>query len=94
MGHAQPTRLADDQQVRVTTWRFGRGDATGQHQHELDYVVVPVTGGTFDVTTTDGGVTEMVQEKGVPYFRRSGAVHDVRSTAEGEVVFIEVEFKS
>ena len=34
------------------------------------------------------------QEKGVPYFRHSGAVHDVRSTTEGEVVFIEIEFKS
>jgi hypothetical protein len=59
----------------------------------LDYVVVPVTGGTFDVTASDGGVAAMTQEKGVPYFRHSGAVHDVRSTTEGEVVFIEIEFK-
>ena len=93
MGQAQPTRLADDQRVRVTSWSFGRGDATGQHQHQLDYVVVPVTGGTFDVTASDGGVAEMIQEKGIPYFRHSGAVHDVKSTTEAEVVFIEIEFK-
>ena len=93
MGQAQSTRLADDQRVRVTSWSFGRDDSTGQHHHRLDYVVVPVTGGTFDVTASDGGVAAMTQEKGVPYFRHSGAVHDVRSTTEGEVVFIEIEFK-
>lgn len=93
MGHAQPTLLADDDDVRITSWSFGQGDSTGQHRHELDYVVVPVTGGTFAVTGTDGKVGEMTQEAGVPYARRAGVLHDVTSTSGGRVVFIEIEFK-
>jgi len=94
MGAARATRLADDGRVRITVWTFAPGDSTGPHHHELDYAVVPVTGGTFDVTTPDGQVTEMTQQLGVPYFRTAGAVHDVTSTNEGEAVFVEVELKT
>ena len=55
---------------------------------------MPVTGGIFEVTTPDGQVTEMTQQLGVPYFRTAGAVHDVTSTNEAEVVFVEVELKT
>lgn len=94
MGLARGTRLSDDARLRITVWTFAPGESTGQHTHELDYAVVPVTGGTFDVTTPDGQVTEMTQQLGVPYFRSAGAVHDVTSTNEGEVVFVEVELKT
>jgi beta-alanine degradation protein BauB len=68
MSAAQPTGTADNDQVRVTTWTFGADDATtGPHRHEFDYVVVPVTGGTFMVTETDGSLREMTQEAGSPY---------------------------
>jgi quercetin dioxygenase-like cupin family protein len=93
MGQAQPTRLADDERLRVTVWRFAPGDSTGQHRHELDYAVVPVTGGTFDVTGPGGEVSEMIQERGVPYFRSAGALHDVRNTTDQEAVFVEVELR-
>ena len=75
-------------------WSFAPGESTGQHTHELDYAVVPVTGGVFEVTTPDGQVTEMTQQLGVPYFRTAGAVHDVTSTNDSEAVFVEVELKT
>jgi hypothetical protein len=68
MSAAQPTGITDDDQVRVPTWTFGADDATtGPHCHDFDYVVVPVTGGTFMVTETDGSPCEMTQEAGSPY---------------------------
>jgi hypothetical protein len=74
-------------------WSFALGEATGQHRHELDCVVVPVTGGTFDVIGPTGEVGEMTQQLGVPYSRSAGATHDVVSTTEGTAVFVEVELK-
>ena len=51
----------DDDRVRVTTWTFdAAGAATGEHRHEFDYLVVPVTGGTFKVIDA-GSEREMNQ---------------------------------
>jgi quercetin dioxygenase-like cupin family protein len=83
----------DDARVRVTTWSFARaGDATGPHVHEYDYVVIPVTGGTFTVTNADGTTREMIQRAGSPYRGAAGTDHDVVSSAAA--VFVEVELKA
>ena len=61
----------DNDQVRVTTWTFeAAGAATGRHRHEFDYVVVPITGGTFEVVDPDGGSRRMEQVAGTPYLGR------------------------
>jgi hypothetical protein len=70
---AQHIVNADHDKVRVTTWTFGAaGAATGQHRHEFDYVVVPVTGGRFEVVDIDGSVREMDQVAGSPYLGNGG----------------------
>ncbi len=84
----------DNEKVRVTTWTFeAAGDATGQHRHEFDYVVVPVTGGTFTVTDVDGSVREMSQVAGSPYLGAAGTDHDVVNATDGQAVFVEIELK-
>ncbi len=94
MTEARATAGADDDRVRVTTWTFATaGDATGHHRHEFDYVVVPVTGGTFTVIDLDGAVREMTQVAGEPYLGTAGTAHDVISSTDGEAVFVEVELK-
>ncbi|BBY27028.1 hypothetical protein [Mycolicibacterium sediminis] len=83
----------DDAGIRVTTWSFDEaGAATGQHVHEYDYVVIPVTGGTFTVTEADGTTREMTQRVGSPYRGSAGTDHDVRSTSVAS--FVEVELKT
>jgi quercetin dioxygenase-like cupin family protein len=94
MSAATPTAVSDNDRARVTTWTFSEdGAATGQHRHEFDYIVVPVTGGTFRVTGADGSVTTMTQVPGVPYSRPAGTTHDVVSTSAHEAVFVEIELK-
>jgi quercetin dioxygenase-like cupin family protein len=84
----------DDDQVRVTTWTFAAaGAATGQHRHEFDYVVVPITGGTFTVTDIDGTEREMNQVAGSPYLGTAGTAHDVVNATDQEAVFVEIELK-
>ena len=49
----KPTRLIDNERVRVTEWRFAPGAATGWHRHEHDYVVVPLYDGNLRIV--EGG---------------------------------------
>jgi beta-alanine degradation protein BauB len=97
IGHvstARATTAVDDDRVRITTWTFAaNGEATGWHVHEYDYIVVPVTGGTFAVTGPDGGTRELVQEPGSPYLGRAGTEHDVVNAGEVPATFVEIELK-
>lgn len=92
MSRAEPVVTIDDERVRVTTWTFRhQGASTGPHVHEHDYVVVPVTGGTFLVTGADGVVREMTQHPGLPYRGLAGTAHEVTHGADGLAVFVEIE---
>ena len=94
MSAARATTVVDDERVRVTTLTFDAiGDATGWHVHEYDYVVVPVTGGTFAVTTPDGATRELVQRAGSPYRGSAGTEHDVVNAGGAPAVFVEIELK-
>ncbi|MDQ6687039.1 MAG: cupin [Actinomycetota bacterium] len=94
MKKARATVIADDSRVRVTVWEFGPQTATGLHRHEFDYVVVPVSGGTFSVVAPDGSTSEMVQEAAGAYVRTAGAEHDVVNSSDGPASFVEVEIIS
>jgi quercetin dioxygenase-like cupin family protein len=91
---AQATTGVDDERIRITTWTFdARGDNTGRHVHEYDYIVVPVTGGTFTVTDPDGATRELAQTAGTPYLGKAGTDHDVANASGSPAVFVEIEFK-
>ena len=92
-GTATPTVLVENDRTRVTEWRFaGRGDNTGWHRHEYDYLVVPVQDGALDIRDGDGAVTTAELRLGVPYFRRKGVEHDVMNGTDGPFAFVEVEY--
>jgi len=93
MAIARSTRTADDDRVRVTTLAFEDGDETGEHRHEYDYLVVPVTGGTFTVIERDGSTRDLVQEAGVPYLGKAGTEHNVVNASGRAATFVEIELK-
>ena len=94
MGAARASTVVEDDRVRVTTLTFDAvGDATGWHVHEYDYVIVPVTGGTFEVTAPDGGKHELTQDAGLPYLGHAGTEHDVANLGAASAVFVEIELK-
>jgi quercetin dioxygenase-like cupin family protein len=92
-GTAKPTVFIDNDKVRVTEWRFGPGDNTGWHRHEMDYVVVPLMDGKVRLKLPNNEEAEAEMKKGVPYFREVGVEHDVINANDGEYAFIEVELK-
>ncbi|MGO1117204.1 cupin [Rhodovibrionaceae bacterium A322] len=76
----------------VTEWSFPKkGDNTGWHTHELDYVVVPLTDGFLEIKTPDGKTTRAELKTGVPYYRDKGVKHDVINGSDHPMAFIEVE---
>jgi beta-alanine degradation protein BauB len=90
---ARSTRTVDDERVRVTTLTFADGDETGDHRHEYDYLVVPVTGGTFTVIEHDGSTRELAQQAGLPYLGRAGTEHNVINASGRAATFVEIELK-
>ncbi|HTX08846.1 MAG TPA: hypothetical protein VME22_09555 [Solirubrobacteraceae bacterium] len=93
MPSAQFDISADDDRVRITTWTFQDGQDTGHHQHEYDYIVVPISGGTFEVTEPDGTTRAMTQQSAVAYLGRAGTEHNVINRSGRAAVFVEIELK-
>jgi len=93
MPTAQSRTSIDDDHVRITTWTFQDGENTGHHRHEYDYVIVPISGGTFLVTEPDGTTREMAQQAAVAYLGRAGTEHDVINHSGDTAVFVEIELK-
>jgi quercetin dioxygenase-like cupin family protein len=66
--------------------------ATGWHEHEYDYVIVPLTDGTLRLVEPDGERDSQLTV-GAPYFRETGVEHDVINANDHEFAFIEIELK-
>lgn len=94
-GTARGTVLIENARTRVTEWRFAaRGDNTGWHRHEYDYVITPLTRGEVELVHGEGQSSRFLMEPGVSYFRAAGVEHDVVYRGEDELRFVEVELKS
>ena len=82
-----------NERVRVTEWRFARGEAAGWHRHAHDYVVVPLTTGRLLLAEPGGVMRQSHLTAGVSYFRPAGVEHDVINGNEFEFAFVEIEVK-
>ena len=92
-GTAKPTVRIDNDRTRVTEWRFsGRGDNTGWHRHEFDYVVVPLFDGALEIVDGSGETSRAEMRHGIPYFRNAGVEHDVVNANDFECAFVEIEY--
>ena len=90
-GTAIPTEYINNDTARVTEWRFmSKGDNTGWHTHEYDYVVVPLFDGVLEIEV-DGARSVSTLKTGVPYFRKAGVTHDVINGNDFECAFVEIE---
>ena len=90
---ATSTLQIDNDQVRVTEWRFAPGAETGFHIHEMDYVIVPTISGSLKLVDADGAENIAELTAGVSYFRKAGVHHNVINDNGFEMAFVEVELK-
>jgi quercetin dioxygenase-like cupin family protein len=89
---AVATVQIDNSRVKVTEWHFAPGAHTGWHRHGMDYVVVPMTGGTLLLETPDGEVRSALTA-GQSYTRLTGVEHNVVNANDHDFVFVEIELK-
>ena len=92
MSEAEALVRIDNDQVRVTEYRFQPGDETGHHRHGFDYVVIPLTGGLLKLYAA-AGETRAELTAGVAYFRKAGVEHNVVNGGSAPLAFVEVELK-
>ena len=93
MIEAVPTVQVDNDQFRVTEWRFAPGAETGWHRHEMNYVVVPMTTGQLKIELPDDEIMISDLTAGISYAREIGVEHNVINANNFEFVFVEVEAK-
>ena len=91
---AVPTLQIDSERVRVTQWRFAPGAETGEHVHEMDYVVVPLASGRLKIVSPEGEESFAELTHGVSYARKAGVRHNVINANAFEYAFVEIELKS
>ena len=92
VGTAKGTLLIENDKVKVWEWAFeARGDNTGWHRHEHDYVVVPLFDGQLEIDLPSGERVIAPMQNGVPYFRETGVEHDVLNGNDFACRFIEIE---
>ena len=91
---AIPTVQVDNERVRVTEWRFAPGAETGEHIHQMDYVVVPSGNGRLKLVSPQGEESFADLKHGVSYFRKAGVHHNVINANDFEFAFVEIELKS
>jgi hypothetical protein len=91
VGTAVGRLLIENKRTKVTEWSFSvEGDNTGWHEHDNDYLVIPLF--TGDLCIFDGDKRSISSlSQGVPYFRERGVTHDVINANDFPCKFIEVE---
>lgn len=91
-GTAKPSVMIENERVRVTEWRFARrGDNTGWHHHDFDYIVVPQFDGVLEIDLGNGERMQAEMQSGVPYYREIGVEHDVINGNDFACAFVEIE---
>ena len=91
---AKATVQVDNERVRVTEWRFAPGAETGEHIHQMDYVVVPTVSGKLQLMSPQGEASFAELKLGVSYFRKAGVHHNVINANDFEFAFVEIKLKS
>ena len=90
---AVPTVQIDNNRVRATEWRFAPGAETGEHVHQMDYVVVPAGNGRLKLVSPQGEENFSDLKMGIAYFRKAGVHHNVINANDFCYAFVEIELK-
>ena len=90
---AVATVQVDNERVRVTEWRFAPGAETGEHIHQMDYVVVPLVDGRLQLVSPQGEESFADLKAGASYARKAGVHHNVINANDFDYAFVEIEIK-
>jgi quercetin dioxygenase-like cupin family protein len=85
--------LLDDDQSRITQWRFPPGTQTGWHRHTHDYVTVQQSQGCLRLENADGSEKIVEYEDGRAVAYTAPIEHNATNISDVIVQVLEIEFK-
>ncbi len=86
--------LLDDEQTRITYFRFGPGEGNEWHVHAYDFVVVTLDDGLLQSELTDGSVAVIPSRQNNFYKVPAGNRHRARNVGDKPIRLVEIELKS
>lgn len=85
--------IFENDAVRVWTFSVGPGGLKPMHRHELDYVIVPLSGGKVEITTIEGRARIGEDKVGEIIWQDAGETHQLRNLSDFPYRNILVELK-
>jgi quercetin dioxygenase-like cupin family protein len=85
--------IFENDAIRVWTFTVPPGGIKKMHQHELDYLIVPMTGGKVEITTLEGKARYPEDAKGQVIWQDAGEIHQLRNLNGFDYQNILVELK-
>jgi beta-alanine degradation protein BauB len=85
--------IFENDAVRVWTFSVGPGGIKKMHRHDLDYVIVPMTGGKAEITTIEGKARLTEDKVGSIIWQDAGETHQLKNLNDHEYRNILVELK-
>jgi len=85
--------IFENELVRVWDLTVAPGKSAGLHRHDLPYVIVPLTGGTIEIKSVDGGTYRPVETVGEAIWRDPGEIHDLHNLGSTPYRNVLVEIK-
>jgi quercetin dioxygenase-like cupin family protein len=85
--------IFENDAVRVWTFSVGPGGLKPMHRHDLDYVIVPLSGGRVEITTIEGRSRIGEDKVGEVIWQDAGETHQLQNLNDFPYRNILVELK-
>lgn len=85
--------IFENETVRVWKLRLEPGEVQAWHQHDLPYLVVPLTEGNNVMRFADGRVKPTAEKPGDALWREPGMPHELENTGTATYGNVLIEFK-
>jgi quercetin dioxygenase-like cupin family protein len=85
--------IFENDSIRVWTFSVEPGGLKHMHRHELPYLIVPLTGGSVEITTDGGAVRAAEDQPGAVVWQDAGEVHQLRNVGADRYENVLVELK-
>jgi beta-alanine degradation protein BauB len=85
--------IFENESIRVWSFSVGPGGLKHLHRHELPYLIVPLTGGSVEITTESGVVRSAEDRPGAVIWQEAGEVHELRNVGATPYENVLVELK-
>ena len=90
---AESKTVLDNEKIKISEIRIGRGEKLPMHTHDRKYVTYVMNDATVRVTLLDGSGTVGDFKKGFIAYSDAGATHSIENIGSTDAFTLEIEPK-